>query len=232
MGIVNLNWSADGSPESYSIYRSETPMNANSMPLPLATGISLKSYSDNSIINNTKYYYRVGSIKGGVEKISDEIEVFAGLQNLYQYLRIYISANNGDADLTGIQEIELASTAGGADVTVPAMSTAHSSAYGGYESPKLIDNDFTNISSGCWMTGLGVPFPHWVSVNLGSQQNMAEIRMWGQAATGGLPRSPKDFKIQGSNDGTTWVDIKTFTNVTGWAVGVPKTFNLIDGTYS
>ena len=46
-----------------------------------------------------------------------------------------------------------------------------------------------------------------------------------------IARAPKDFKIQGSNDGVTFDDIATFTDVTGWALSVPKVFNLLTKTY-
>jgi len=32
--------------------------------------------------------------------------------------------------------------------------------------------------------------------------------------------------VQGSLDGSTWTDIKTFTGITGWTANTAKTFDL------
>lgn len=75
MSSVNLTWAADGNIDSYNIYRSTSPMNIASLPAPLATGITTKSYSDTTAANGTKYYYRVASVAGSTNKISSEISV-------------------------------------------------------------------------------------------------------------------------------------------------------------
>lgn len=78
MSSVNLTWDADGNIDSYNIYRSEATMDVNSLPAPLATGITAKSYSDTTAISGKDYYYRVASVKNEVEKISSEIKVASG----------------------------------------------------------------------------------------------------------------------------------------------------------
>ena len=229
---IELNWKLDGFVDEQRYYCSETPINNEYLPTPkdVLDG-DVRAYVDTAIEVDKTYYVCIGSVRNGVEKLSEDLEISTGLKNIYQYLRIYITADNGGEGLTGIQEIELASNTGGADITVPTMATASSTNFSGYASPKLIDNNYTNISSGCWLTDYGAPFPHWISVNLGLQQNLAEIRIWPQAVTGGLPRSPKDFIIQGSNDGIVWTDIQAFTGITEWSVNVEKTFNLVTGMY-
>lgn len=39
-------------------------------------------------------------------------------------------------------------------------------------------------------------------------------------------RAPKDFKMQGSNDGSSWTDLDTQTNQTAWTSGQTRTFTL------
>ena len=46
MKKINLKWDADGAIESYSVYRSETRINSNSLPVPLVTGLKEKTYED------------------------------------------------------------------------------------------------------------------------------------------------------------------------------------------
>lgn len=72
MSSINLNWSAGGSIDSYKVYRSTSPMNVASLPVPLATGIAAKSYNDTTVSTGSPYYYRVASVKNGVEKVSSE----------------------------------------------------------------------------------------------------------------------------------------------------------------
>lgn len=78
MSSVNLTWEADGNIDSYNIYRSTSPMNIASLPAPLATGITTKSYSDTTVAVDNLYYYRVGSIKNSIEKVSNEFVIETG----------------------------------------------------------------------------------------------------------------------------------------------------------
>ena len=41
MKKINLKWDADGIIDSYSVYRSETRINSNSLPVPLVTGLKI-----------------------------------------------------------------------------------------------------------------------------------------------------------------------------------------------
>jgi hypothetical protein len=50
-------------------------MDLGSMPIAISTGIATNSYSDNTATEGNTYYYRVGAVKDGIEKISNEIEV-------------------------------------------------------------------------------------------------------------------------------------------------------------
>lgn len=88
MSSVNLAWAADGPIDSYNIYRSLSPMNVASLPAPLVTGVSTKSYSDSSIALGNLYYYRVGSVRNGVEKVSAEIEALSFAEYANTYLRL------------------------------------------------------------------------------------------------------------------------------------------------
>ncbi|MHA3083719.1 LamG domain-containing protein [Acinetobacter sp. ANC 5383] len=86
MSSVNLNWDATGQIDSYKVYRSISPMNIESLPTPIATDVMTKSYSDNTVVSGTTYYYRVGSVRNGVEKISEEINIPAQVFNVVSLL--------------------------------------------------------------------------------------------------------------------------------------------------
>ncbi|MHA3062072.1 discoidin domain-containing protein [Acinetobacter sp. ANC 4636] len=238
MSSVNLTWDAVGQIDSYKVYRSTSPMNPASLPAPLATGITAKSYSDATISQGSKYYYRVGAVKNGIEKLSEEYIVYA--INSYSYYRLFIKANNGDYCLA-INEIEMFEIGSSIDATNPTRALTFSSCsqfstVDNSQAFKAFDNDFTLLNN--WVVGtqppsgsIPVSYPAWISYQFDSKKAIDRIKIYPQPRSDLLNRPPKDFVIQGSNDGTSWVDIKSFTNVTGWNVNIAKTFNLVNGTY-
>lgn len=72
---ITYNFKVDGFYNSTNYYRSETPMNINSMPPPVATDINGLTYIDTTAQDARDYYVRFGSIKNEDEKLSQEIVV-------------------------------------------------------------------------------------------------------------------------------------------------------------
>lgn len=62
---------------TFNIYRRES--NDSNPPVAIATGLTSMHYSDNTAESGKQYLYSVGAIKSGLEKISSEIEVIAGV---------------------------------------------------------------------------------------------------------------------------------------------------------
>lgn len=145
----------------------------------------------------------------------------------WRYFRVYITANNGGS-YTVIQGIELATSVGGADITDGGEPTDESSFYPERDFSNVFEGRVSSSSYG-WTTGKDETPPHWGWVDLGSETEVIEYRILTDTQ-GELARMPKDFVIQGSNDGTTWTDIQSYTGVTDWSVGVWKTCNLTDGS--
>ncbi|MGE8542277.1 MAG: discoidin domain-containing protein [Acinetobacter sp.] len=229
---IELNWKLDGFVDEQRYYCSETPIDSENLPVAkVVLAGDVRTHVDSDIEVGKTYFVRIGSVKNGIEKISDEIKISASALVSYQYLRIYITANNGNG-ITSLQEIEIAEATGGLDITVPVMQTSQSSYFTGAEAnnaARLIDNNFTNYFDKVWVTVDGNVFPQWAWVNLGAVRNFAELRLYPQNYSGGATRAPKDFIIQGSNDGLEWVAIKSFSNVTGWVAGTAKIINLMTG---
>lgn len=123
----------------------------------------------------------------------------------YTYLRILVTANNGDG-LLQVTEMEVASTAGGANLCVGGTASA-SSTYLTYTASLAFDG-IKNNNNFSWLGG--TTFPVWLKYQFGSPVTPAELRLWGPV-TGTESRGPKDFKLQGSNDDATWADLKTVT---------------------
>lgn len=143
----------------------------------------------------------------------------------HRYWRIYITANNGDA-YTAISEIEFRATAGGTDLTWPAMTTAQSSAYSGWGADRAVNNN-TGAASNSWVTDGGSP-PHWASFDFASGVSPVELVIYGEP--GQANRSPKDFLVQYSDDGTSWATLVAITGAIGWTDSA-RTFSLVTYPY-
>ena len=112
---IDFSYQIDGFYDSVNYYRSETPMNPESMPVATATGITGLTYTDTTATRGKFYYVRFGSVRSGVEKISEEKQVFA--RNLSAYTAFFLNkltANDwkGGAALTPTGNAAI--TAGGA----------------------------------------------------------------------------------------------------------------------
>lgn len=72
---IDFTYVIDGFYDSVNYYRSETSMSPASMPAPTAAGIVGEAYTDTTALSNKTYYVRFGSVRSGVEKISNELIV-------------------------------------------------------------------------------------------------------------------------------------------------------------
>lgn len=79
MGKTTLTWEYDDLVgEGFKIYRADSPMDPENLPLPIATvGIEDREYIDETVIDNETYYYRISSYLGDAERLSVEIEHIA-----------------------------------------------------------------------------------------------------------------------------------------------------------
>lgn len=223
-GIV-LEFSHHGDFDSFGIIRSNTPTTLISLPAPLVTGLSTMFYVDTAVIEGETYYYRPVVWCDGEMEVGDEVEVVAGVITLCRYIRVFITENNGLDAYTEFQQIEFSLTAGGADITTPSTPSNQSSYYPGRPASNLVLNAFDGAHY-IWTSATGVSGPHWVAFDLLSPQDVAEVRIYPTNLHPWQGRAPKDFIIQGSNDNSTWVNIRSFSNVTGWVPGTGKVFSL------
>ena len=77
---LELNWKVDGFIDEQRYYCSETPIDPENLPLPKAVlAGEARSHTDTNIEIGKTYYIRIGSVKNGVEKLSSEINVSAGI---------------------------------------------------------------------------------------------------------------------------------------------------------
>lgn len=140
----------------------------------------------------------------------------------YRYWRIYIQANNAPGSAIQFTEVELRATAGGADLTTTGTPVTASSSYPGteYQPTNLVNGNTSNTSG--WASNV-ISTNQWVRFDMGSAASIAQVAIHPH---GSVSLNPKDFIIQGSNDGSTFTDVKSFAGVTSWAANTWKAFDL------
>lgn len=94
---LNFSYSIDGFFESVNYYRSDTPMNPESMPVSTATGITGLTYTDTTALAAKKYYVRFSTLRDSVEKISAEIKVFSisGVAKIWSDFTVNLDDDTG-----------------------------------------------------------------------------------------------------------------------------------------
>lgn len=135
----------------------------------------------------------------------------------YRYWRIFVQTNDGNTGSIGIGEIELRGTVGGADLTTTGTPALASTTSGGFVAGNVRDNDTGTF----WISTAATD--QWLRLDLGTAQQVAQVAIYPRA--GSLNSAPKDFIIQGSDDGTNFNDVKAFTGITGWTAAY-RTFDL------
>lgn len=149
-----------------------------------------------------------------------------GGASAHRHWRILISANDGSASYMGFTEIELRSTIGGADFTVPQANTTSAARATDYVNlsnshEKACDNNTTSTG---WLSANVSGAKEWRydCGNAGHTGNPTEVVAQVQIrGSHNVPTaSPKDFLIQWSDDAssvpTTWTTVLTVTGQTGW----------------
>lgn len=77
---LELNWKLDGFVDEQRYYCSETQIDSDNLPAPksILAG-DIRTYTDTAIELGKTYHIIVGSVKNGVEKLSDARSIFAGM---------------------------------------------------------------------------------------------------------------------------------------------------------
>lgn len=212
MPTINLLWDDDEIVDSYTIYRSNVPMNATSLPTPIATGIATKSYIDNDLTEDNAFYYRVAGVKDGFSSISSEIKVIVNF-TYARYWRIYATSSTGSY----VSIIEMILKYNGEDISTvgkPVVSSGQLTTYHDYYA-------FNGVLGGNYWAIPTSDLPAWNGVDMGSSIHVDAVDII-------IPypsEAPIDFIIQSSFDGVTWNNIKAF-NKTSWSANTRNNFIL------
>ena len=109
------------------------------------------------------------------------------------------------------------------DFTVPGGgSVTFSASHDQYPGPLAFD-DGGDLQGSRWLP-LQSEFPNvFIQYDFGSARSITQYTIQNQDFDF-APRSPKDWKLQGSNDATDWVDVDTVTEETDWTAWEKRTF--------
>tara|TARA_R110000772_G_scaffold131301_1_gene239584 strand:- start:262 stop:1425 length:1164 start_codon:yes stop_codon:yes gene_type:complete len=140
----------------------------------------------------------------------------------------YVTTQTGD--FSSIQEMELASTVGGGDLTTPALavaSTDQSSEFAGAAGSNCFDGLLG--AGGAWASSSAAQ-DQWVSwdFGVGNSEALAEFRIMPEANALGPDRSPVNLRLEYSADGVAWTVAKEYDElVIGiFAAGVYTDFSV------
>lgn len=223
MAGIRLEWAQFGKFDSFDVIRSSTSMvgvSDGDLPAPIATNLQRMYYVDTLVTEGATYFYKIRVWRDGQALVSEEFEALALSRIPYRYYRIYITAAGSGTQIY-LGEVELRVVIGGADVTSPSTPTNQSSYILTGSTPnasRLVDNN----TGTWWLTSSG-SLPAWASFDLLTPMDIRQIAMLPNASY--LARAPRDFIVQGSNDGTTWTDIQSFASQT-WQANTWKTYDL------
>ncbi|WP_347464255.1 LamG-like jellyroll fold domain-containing protein [Acinetobacter thermotolerans] len=99
---LELNWKLDGFVDEQRYYCSETPIDLENLPVPKAIiAGDARTYTDTAIEVGKTYYVAVGSVNGGIEKVSQELEIYAGGDPHWDKVVALLHFNGNLTDATG-----------------------------------------------------------------------------------------------------------------------------------
>lgn len=134
----------------------------------------------------------------------------------YRYYRLVITANNNDT-YVGTHSLELRESVGGADVAPGSGGAA--SALDTYNTNYLPEYAFDGSPSSMWFARLTNPIWLQFDFGAGNEKEIVEYAVGACLTTGTSfdDRSPRDWTLEGSNDGSAWDVLHTVTGETGWS---------------
>lgn len=125
-----------------------------------------------------------------------------------RYVRVVVGAHAGDGVSKGIAEIEVASTAGGADLITGGTPVYASTYDGGNTAASLKDNSAANG----WYNRVDTEMAPSVVVDLGSSQTVYEVRLQSHSSNAAL--FPREVMVQLSDDGVAFDTVGYYVSAT------------------
>lgn len=128
----------------------------------------------------------------------------------YSFIRLVLTSPSYGSAV----EIEMSAVVGGADLCTGGTPFA-SSTYSGYPASLAFDD---SLGTGYWCSS-SPSNPQHIGYEFASPQAITEVRF-----TPSISYPPTEVVVQGSNDGSTWDTLGTFSGLSGWVSNVAKSF--------
>jgi len=218
-----MSWDSVADIAGYNVYVSEDGGSYIKENNSLITGTS---YTKTGLVEGVTYDGYVVAVRGDLESDPSNIVEFA-IPTLpeYRYYRIKMFAMEYPGRFAiSTQEIELRAVVGGPDLATdavlgdPRVEESNPNYGRGYLA-------FNGAISGSEFRQPDDAIPGgWVSFDFGDAQQIAEYGIYGNDA--GTTSGIKEWRLQGSDDHSTWEDIDHQTNQTGWSPGELRLFQL------
>lgn len=143
----------------------------------------------------------------------------------YQYWRVYVDLNNGNASYTCLVGLDMLDS-GMASLIGAGTAIASQEWAPNYTAPMAF-YAWSSDSNNYWSTGPGGTSPNdqWIGYDFGVPVDVAYVSMTGVHSTTEMPRY---MRIEASTDGVTWDRIAVLEEQTGWVLGGTdtRTFDL------
>lgn len=138
----------------------------------------------------------------------------------HKYWRLWVSETSSrDSYFVAANTLELRSVVGGPSVAVGGTAS-QSSAYPGQEAANLFDGD----DDTAWTSAHTAVGPQWAQYEFASAVEIVQMRMVAGDTSARRARAPKDFKLQYSDDGSTWADAVSYSDEAAWSATESRIF--------
>lgn len=143
----------------------------------------------------------------------------APLLQMYRYYRVNITQNNGHGSYTTIAELYLLNEDVD-QVHIGGVASASSEANSSNQPSYAFDRDPVSKWTSSTTTG-------WLQYDMGSIIGISRVGIMGvYQGAGQEPMAPRNFTIEGSTNGSTWVQLLNVVDQINWAPGEVRYFNL------
>lgn len=138
----------------------------------------------------------------------------------HRYWRLFCRVNAGDSSFTGLTEVQMRTTSGGANVCSGGTAISTGTIQAGSAAQCFDGNTTTTLIQ--WSgNGAGSGFSVGYDFGSGNDKDVVELVVWTDKDA--AARGFSEFDVQYSDDGSTWTTSWSCT-ATGWVVGTSKTF--------
>lgn len=134
----------------------------------------------------------------------------------YRALRILVTTADGGTNVA-IAEMDFRASIGGSDQATGGNAIASASTGGSLPVNAFLNNGTSSLWQGSGVSG------QWLGYQFPSPVQFAEV--WIQAPASSFNRAPKDFTIQGTNDGSSWTTLLSPASQSGWTSAQIRTLS-------